>query len=93
MFYQKPSAIFFLKICLRRGMVDKIFSLKTNSRKMHRAEQPLYMVFVDFTKAFDIVHREMLWKILQKIVCPDLFVDLIASLQKDMKDSVILSKG
>ena len=48
------------------------------------------MVFVDFTKAFDTVHRETLWKILQTIGCPDLFVDLIASLHKDMKASVSL---
>ena len=48
------------------------------------------MVFVDFTKAFDTVHRETLWKILRKIGCPDLFVDLIASLHKDMKASVSL---
>ena len=48
------------------------------------------MVFVDFTKAFDTVHRETLWKILQKIGYPDLFVDLIASLHKDMKASVSL---
>ena len=36
------------------------------------------------------MHRETLWKILRKIGCPDLFVDLIASLHKDMKASVSL---
>ena len=48
------------------------------------------MVFVDFTKAFDTVHRETLWKILRKIGCPDLWVDLIASVHSGRKASVSL---
>ena len=48
------------------------------------------MVFVDFTKAFDTVHRETLRKILRKIGCPDVFVDLNASLHRDMKAFVSL---
>ena len=65
-------------------------SLKQIQEKCIEQNKPLYMVFVDFTKAFDTVHRETLWKILRKIGCPDLFVDLIASLHKDMKASVSL---
>ena len=67
------------------------FSLKQIQEKCIEQNRPLYMVFVDFTKAFDTVHRETLWKILQKIGFPDLFVDLIASLHKDMKASVSLN--
>ena len=67
-----------------------IFSLKQIQEKCIEQNRPLYMVFVDFTKAFDTVHRETLWKILRKIGCPDLLVDLIASLHKDMKASVSL---
>ena len=73
-----------------RGTVDMIFSLKQIQEKCIEQNRPLYMVFVDFTKGFDTVHRETLWKILRKIGCPNLFVDLIASLHKDMKVSVSL---
>lgn len=34
-----------------------------------------YLVFVDFTEAFDTVNRVALWKILKKLGCPDRFVD------------------
>ena len=67
-----------------------IFSRKQIQEKCIEQNRPLYMVFVEFTKEFDTVHRETLWKILRKIGCPDLFVDLIASLHKDMKASVSL---
>ena len=67
-----------------------IFSLKRIQEKCIQQNRPLYMVFVDFTKEFDTVDRETLWKILQKSGCQDLFVDLIASQHKDMKASVSL---
>ena len=73
-----------------RGTVDMIFSLKQLQEKCIEQNRPLYMVFVDFTKAFDTVHRETLWEILRKIGCPELFTNLIASLHKDMKASVSL---
>ena len=44
----------------------------------------LYMVFVDLTKAFDIISRYGLWQILRKIGCPDLFVDIIRSFHEGM---------
>ena len=73
-----------------QGTVDMIFSLKQIQENCIEQNRPLYMAFVDFTKAFDTVHRETLWKILRKIGCPDLIVDLIVSLHKDMKASVSL---
>ena len=48
------------------------------------------MVFLDFTKAFDTVHRKILWKILCKIGCPELFTDLVASLHYGKRASVSL---
>lgn len=67
-----------------------IFSLKQIQEKCIDLNRPLYMVFVDFTKAFDTVHRETLWKILRKIGCPEMFTDMIASLHNGMKASVSL---
>ena len=49
-----------------RGTVDMIFSLKQIQEKCIEQNMPLYMVFVDFTKAFDTVNRSALWTILQK---------------------------
>ena len=71
------------------GTVDITFSVKIQEKCIEQ-NRNLYIVFVDFTKAFDTVHIETLWKILRIIGCPDLFVDLIASLHKDIKASVSL---
>ena len=62
-----------------------IFSVKQIQEKCIEQNRPLYMAFVDFTKEFDTVHRETLWKTLLKLGCLDLFADLITSLYKDTK--------
>ena len=36
-----------------------------------------YMTFVDFTKAFDTVSREGLWKIMAKFGCPAKFIVMV----------------
>jgi len=51
---------------------------------------PLYMIFVDFTKAFDTVNRSLLWVVLRKLGCQDQFINLIAALHTGMKTSVNL---
>ena len=37
------------------------------------------MVFVDLTKAFDLVSKEGLWKLLYKVCCPAMLVNIIRS--------------
>ena len=41
--------------------------LQEKCRKQH---QDLYIAFVDLTKAFDMVNRDLLWNILRKFGCP-----------------------
>ena len=55
---------------------------------MHRAYQPLYILFVDLTKALDTVGRAGLWQILNKLGCPDDFVKLIRSFHDGMEACV-----
>ena len=71
-----------------RGTTDMIFSLKQIQEKCIEQRMPLYMVFVDFTKAFDTVNRSLLWIILKKIGCPEKFVNLIASLHNNMRGQI-----
>ena len=75
-----------------RGTVNMIFLLKQIQKRCIEQNRPLYMALnsVDFTKVFDTVHGETLWKLLLEIGCPNLFTDLIASLHKDTKASVSL---
>lgn len=71
-----------------RGTIDMIFSLKQIQEKCIEQRMPLYMVFVDFTKAFDTVNREALWIILRKFGCPAHFTELVSALHTGMKASV-----
>ena len=73
-----------------RGTVDMIFSVKQIQEKCVEQNMPLYLILVDFTKAFDTVDRTALWKLLLKIGCPNHFTNLISALHTGMKASVNL---
>ena len=45
---------------------------------------PLYMAFIDLTKAFDLVSRKGLFQLLQKIGCPPGLLSIVESFHKDM---------
>ena len=61
------------------------FLSTTTSGKVPRAG---YIVFVDFTKAFDTVGRTGLWQLLRKYGCPKKFTTMIASLHTGMMVNV-----
>ncbi len=49
---------------------------------------PLYIAFIDLTKAFDLVSREGLFRILPKIGCPPKLQSLIESFHSGMQGTV-----
>ena len=63
-----------------RSTIDGIFTLRQLMEKTKQQRQNLYMVFVDFTKAFDTVNREFLFKVLGKLGSPPKLIRLIESL-------------
>ena len=50
--------------------------------------RPLYIVFVDFTKAFDTVGRIGLWQLVWKCGCPEKFITMIEALHTGMMANV-----
>ena len=52
-----------------RSTVDMISCLRQLQEKCIEQDPPLYMVFVDFSKAFDTVGRTGLWQLLRKYGC------------------------
>ena len=48
--------------------IDMIFSLRQLQEKCREQGKPLYVAFIDLTKAFDLVSRDGLFKILPRLV-------------------------
>ena len=57
---------------------------ETNSWEGKRREQNmgLYAAFVDLTKAFDIVSRDGLWKLVARLGCPRKFLTILRQLHE-----------
>ena len=62
-----------------RSTIDMVFVARQLQDKCREQHQDLYMAFVDLTKSFDAVNRDLLWNILIKFGCPSTF---IATLQQ-----------
>ena len=68
--------------------MDMIFCLRQLQEKCIEQDRPLYMVFVDFSKAFDTVGRTGLWQLLRKYGCPEKFTKMIEALHTEMMANV-----
>lgn len=86
-----------------RSTSDMIFSARQLLEKSREQRQDLYMAFVDLSKAFDSVDRDLLWKVLRKCGCPARFVGLIRCLHdgmsvririgEDLSEPFVVSRG
>nr|VZI42376.1 unnamed protein product [Spirometra erinaceieuropaei] len=67
-----------------RGTSDMVFAARQIQEKCQEMRTHLYSTFVDLTKAFDMVNREGLWKIMQKFGCPERFTQMVRQLHDGM---------
>ena len=75
-----------------RSTIDGIFTLRQLMEKSREQQTSLHNIaFVDFTKAFDSINREMLYLILRKIGCPEKFVAIVKALHTDMKARLLIN--
>ena len=71
-----------------RSTVDMIFSLRQLQEKCKEQQQPLYIAFIDLTKAFDLVSRDGLFKILPLLGCPLKLLSFIKSFHDGSRGTV-----
>ena len=71
-----------------RSTTDMIFTLRQLQEKCREQGQPLYIAFVDLTKAFDTVSRSSLYQVLKSIGCPPILLQLTKSFHEEMKSCV-----
>ena len=76
-----------------RSTVDMVFSIRQLQEKCREQQRPLYIAFIDLTKAFDLVSRNGLFQLLKKIGCPPRLHSIIVSFHEDMQGVVCFDGG
>ena len=71
-----------------RSTTDMVFSIRQLQEKCREQHMPLYVAFIDLTKAFDLVSRDGLLDLLLKIGCPPKLFSVIRSFHTDTKATV-----
>ena len=68
-----------------RSTLDMVFCLRQLQEKCTEQQMPLYIAFIDLTKAFDLVSRDGLFQIIPKIGRPPKLQSMIESFHTNMK--------
>ena len=68
--------------------IDMIFSVRQLREKCREQRRPLFIVFIDLTKAFNLVSRRGLFNLLENIGCPPKLLSVISSFHNNMKGTV-----
>ena len=72
-----------------RGTVEHIFILRIIIEQVVEWQATLYITFVDFEKAFDSVHRESLWKMMESYGIPCKIIHMAQMLYEDSECAVL----
>ena len=67
-----------------RGTVDMVFAARQLQEKCQEQSTDLHLAYVDLTKAFDMVSRDGLWRIMAKYGCPEKFITIVRQFHDGM---------
>ena len=76
-----------------KGTREQIVNIRNIMEKCRSHNIPLYMCFIDYTKAFDCVRHTQLWDIMTKMGFPLHIIHLVQNLYKDQEATVRTSDG
>ena len=71
-----------------RSTTDAIFIARQLQEKCREERKSLFMAFVDLSKAFDTVNRELMWQVLEKFGVPPKFLEILRQLHDGMQARV-----
>ena len=77
----------------RRGTRDQIANICWIIEKAREFQKNIYFCFIDYTKAFDCVDHNKLWKILQEMGIPDRLTCLLRNLYAGQEATVRTGHG
>ena len=68
-----------------------IFVARQIQEKCREQNHEQFMAFIDLTKAFDSINREVLWKVLSRFGCPANFITILRLLHDKMTATVLFN--
>ena len=71
-----------------RGTTEQVFILRNIIEQVNEWQATLYVNFIDFEKAFDSVHRQSLWVIMQKYGIPEKIIRIVKLFYEDFQCAV-----
>ena len=71
-----------------RGTIDMLFSLQLLIEKVRNSEDEAFIIFIDYSKAFDSVNHNQLFDTMKKMGFPTHLVSLIAALYDNQKATI-----
>ena len=71
-----------------RGTRDKIANIHWIMEKARKFQKNIYLCFIDYTKAFDCIDHNKLWKILKEMGIPDNLTYLLRNQYADQEATV-----
>ena len=72
-----------------RSTCEHIFTLRNILEQCMEWQAPVYMNFVDFSKAFDSIIREKIWEIMKEYGIPVKYIDIIRDMYTDSCSCVV----
>ena len=76
-----------------KGTRDKIANICWIIEKAREFQKNIYLCFIDYTKAFDCVNHNKLWKILKEMGIPDHLTCLLRNLYAGKEATVKIGHG
>ena len=76
-----------------RGTRDQIANIHWVTEKAREFQKIIYLCFTDYTKAFDCVDHNKLWKILQEMGIPDHLTCLLRNMYAGQEATVRIGHG
>ena len=76
-----------------RGTRDQIANIHWIIEKVGEFQRNIYFCFIDYAKAFDCVHHNKLWKILQEMGIPEHLTCLLRNLYAGQEATVRTRHG
>ena len=76
-----------------RGTKGQIANICWITEKVRKFHKNIYYCFIDYTKAFDCVDHNKLWKILKEMEIPDLLICLLRNLYAVQEATVRTGHG